>query len=55
MLSLMTSPQQESDPELEEFLRTIALWLASHGMDGFEEAWETANRVCDRYEKSQAA
>lgn len=55
MLSLITTPRQEPDPELEEFLSDMALRLAFRGMEAFEEVWETANRIYDRHEKSQAA
>lgn len=55
MLTLITTPPQEPDPELEQFLCDLALRLAFRGMEGFDEVWEAANRVCDRYEKSQAA
>jgi hypothetical protein len=55
MLSLITTPRQEPDPALEDFLSEMALRIAFRGMEGFEQAWEAANRICDRYEKSQAA
>ena len=55
MLRLLTTAVAEPDPEFEDFLGEISLRLVCRGMQGFDEAWDAANRVCDRYEKSQAA
>ena len=56
MLSLLTSPGlREPYAGLEEFLSEMKLRMAFRRMEEFDEVWEAANRICDKYEESQAA
>lgn len=56
MLSLATTPgPKQPDAGFQEFLSEMTLRIAFRRMEDFEEVWEAANRICDKYEESQAA
>ncbi len=48
-------PLAESAEEFEEFVSEVALRLRVANMYEFDQAWEVANRVCDRYGIGRAA
>lgn len=48
------SPLARLDRALEDIIRELALRILAPGMSEFDQVWEIANEVCDRYEIRQA-
>jgi hypothetical protein len=44
------SPIAEFDRRMERMIRAFALRILVPGWTEFDAAWQTANRICDRYE-----
>ena len=44
------SPLAEFDRRLEQVIRTFALRILVPRWTEFDAVWESANRICDRYE-----
>jgi hypothetical protein len=44
------SPLAQLDRALEDVIRELALRISVPRMGKFDQVWEIANRVCDRYE-----
>jgi hypothetical protein len=44
------SSLSQFDQELENIIRELILRIAAPLLSEFDGVWETANRVCDRYE-----
>ena len=43
------SPVSQADQELESVIRELTMRIVQPRMGDFEDVWEIANRVCDRY------
>ena len=43
------SPIAEADHELESVISELTMRIVVPRMSDFDEVWEIANRVCDRY------
>jgi hypothetical protein len=52
---LPETPLSGRDLEFEEFVCEMALRLTMPQMSEFDQAWEIANEVCDRYHLGRAA
>lgn len=49
------SPLAQLDLTLEQFIRQITLRILSLRSAEFEAVWESANRICDRYDLAAIA
>jgi hypothetical protein len=49
------SPLAEFDRKLERLIREINLRIIVPRWNEFDTVWETANKICDRYELKKAA
>ncbi len=49
------SPIAQFDQEMEKLIRELALRIVVPRISEFDDVWEVANRVCDRYLVSKAA
>ena len=49
------SPLAEFDRKLERLIREINLRVIVPRWNEFDAVWETANKICDRYELKKAA
>lgn len=49
------SPIAEFDQRLEQMIRDFALRILAPRYTEFDAVWETANRICDRYELGKKA
>jgi hypothetical protein len=47
------SPLAQLDRALEDIIRELSLRILVPRMGKFDQVWEIANRVCDRYEITQ--
>jgi hypothetical protein len=43
------SPVAQADQELETVIRELAMRIVVPRMGVFDDLWEIANRICDRY------
>ena len=43
------SPIAEADQELETVIRELTMRIVVPRLSDFDDVWEIANRVCDRY------
>jgi hypothetical protein len=44
------SPLAQFDQEMDKIIRELALRIVVPILGDFDNVWEAANRVCDRYE-----
>jgi hypothetical protein len=49
------SPIAEFDQRLEQMIRDFAMRILAPRYTEFDAVWETANRICDRYELGKKA
>jgi maltose-binding protein MalE len=49
------SPLQKFDEQLESVIKELMTRIVVPKMTEFDDVWEAANRVCDRYELEQRA
>jgi hypothetical protein len=49
------SPVAQADQELESVIRELAMRILVPRMSDFDDVWEIANRICDRYGFQQQA
>jgi hypothetical protein len=49
------SPITQFDQEMEKLIRELALRIVVPRIGEFDEVWEAANRICDRYLVTKAA
>jgi hypothetical protein len=49
------SPIAQADHELEVVIRELSMRILVPRMTDFDDVWEIANRVCDRYGLEQKA
>jgi len=47
------SPLAEIDRRLEQIIRELAMHIPVVRWTQFDAVWETANRICDRYDLEQ--
>jgi hypothetical protein len=43
------SPVAQADQELEAVIRELAMRIVVRRRGEFDDVWDSANRVCDRY------
>jgi hypothetical protein len=44
------SPLAQFDQDMDEIIRELTLRIIVPAMGEFDDVWEVANRVCDRYD-----
>jgi hypothetical protein len=44
------SPLAQFDQDMENVIRELSLRIVIPALGEFEDVWESANKVCDRYE-----
>jgi hypothetical protein len=49
------SPLQQLDQELEAVIQELATRIVTPKLGEFDDVWEIANRVCDRYQLEKKA
>jgi hypothetical protein len=49
------SPLAQFDQELEALIRELTMRIVVPKMSEFDDVWEVANRVCDRYDVKKRA
>jgi hypothetical protein len=49
------SPLAEFDRKLEEMIRELTLHIVVPNWSEFDTVWESANKICDRYDLKKAA
>ncbi len=49
------SPLAEFDRKMEEMIRELTLHIVVPNWSEFDTVWESANKICDRYDLKKAA